>query len=324
MATSTDLCYNQAMDIQNEKTYDSVFWTSVVKMTRFLIPLVNEAFGEHYTDNAEVDLIPGKQSTEQPDNSFQEREMDAFARFTESGISKNYHFEVETGTDKSFAIRIAEYAAGAAQESVILTETGARIVIPYSAVIFLRATNELPDKFRMEIEYPDGTVFYDAPVMKIKNYSVKDLIDKRLLLLLPFYGFNFDKQFAIMDTEGIDQLRAALEELNNSLSDLVESGVINEAQKGHLLDWTQRVLDKLTVNYKNVTKGVDDLMGGYILHTRTDDILDKGRSEGREQRDREKIEEMLRKGKTPEAIADFCDYPLTLVKEVENNMLSLA
>ena len=45
---------------------------------------------------------------------------------------------------------------------------------------------------------------------------------------------------------------------------------------------------------------------------------------GREQRDREKIEEMLRKGKTPEAIADFCDYPLTLVKEVENNMLSLA
>ena len=123
-----------------------------------------------------------------------------------------------------------------------------------------------------------------------------------------------------METEGIDQLRAALEELNSSLSDLVESRVINEEQKGHLLDWTQRVFDKLTVNYKNVTKGVDELMGGYILHTRTDDILDRGKA----QRDREKIEAMLRKGKTPEAIADFCDYPLTLVKEVENNMLSLA
>ena len=129
-----------------------------------------------------------------------------------------------------------------------------------------------------------------------------------------------DKRFAVMETEGIDQLRAALEELNSSLSDLVESRVINEEQKGHLLDWTQRVFDKLTVNYKNVTKGVDELMGGYILHTRTDDILDRGKA----QRDREKIEEMLRKGKTPEAIADFCDYPLTLVKEVENNMLSLA
>jgi len=110
------------------------------------------------------------------------------------------------------------------------------------------------------------------------------------------------------------------EDVNSSLLSLLKSGEINEAQKGHLLDWTQRVFDKLTVNYKNVTKGVDDLMGGYILHTRTDDILDRGKA----QRDREKIEEMLRKGKTPEAIADFCDYPLTLVKEVEKNMLSLA
>ena len=110
------------------------------------------------------------------------------------------------------------------------------------------------------------------------------------------------------------------EDVNSSLLSLLKSGEINEAQKGHLLDWTQRVFDKLTVNYKNVTKGVDDLMGGYILHTRTDDILDRGKA----QRDREKIEEMLRKGKTPEAIADFCDYPLTLVKKVENNMLSLA
>ena len=108
-------------------------------------------------------------------------------------------------------------------------------------------------------------------------------------------------------------------DVNSSLLSLLKSGEINEAQKGHILDWTQWIFDKLTVNYKNVTKGVDDLMGGYILHTRTDDILDRGKA----QRDREKIEEMLRKGKTPEAIADFCDYPLALVKEVESNMLSL-
>jgi glycyl-tRNA synthetase beta subunit len=172
----------------------------------------------------------------------------------------------------------------------------------------------------MEIEYPGGKVFYDAPVMKIKNYSVKDLIDKRLLLLLPFYGFNFDKRFAAMETEGIEQLKAALEELNTSLSSLVESGDINEAQRGHLLDWTQRVLDKLTVRYKNVKKGVDDLMGGYIINTRTDAIL----KEGREQEQRERIEVMLRKGLKPEEVANYGDYPLALVKEVESNMLSLA
>ena len=61
-------------------------------------------------------------------------------------------------------------------------------------------------------------------------------------------------------------------------------------------------------------------MGGYILHTRTDDILDRGKV----QRDREKIEVMLRKGLKPEEVANYGDYPLALVKEVESNMLSLA
>ena len=45
---------------------------------------------------------------------------------------------------------------------------------------------------------------------------------------------------------------------------------------------------------------------------------------GREQRDREKIEEMLRKGKSPESIVDFCGYPLQLVLEVERNMSVMA
>ena len=52
--------------------------------------------------------------------------------------------------------------------------------------------------------------------------------------------------------------------------------------------------------------------------------IDEGREQGREQRDREKIEVMLRKGLKPEEVANYGDYPLALVKEVENNMLSLA
>ena len=114
------------------------------------------------------------------------------------------------------------------------------------------------------------------------------------------------------------------EDVNSSLLSLLKSGEINEAQKGHLLDWTQRVFDKLTVNYKNVTKGVDDLMGGYIINTRTDAILKEGREQGRDQEQRERIEVMLRKGLKPEEIANYGDYPLALVKEVESNMLSLA
>ena len=42
---------------------------------------------------------------------------------------------------------------------------------------------------------------------------------------------------------------------------------------------------------------------------------------GAEKAHKEKIAEMLMKGKTPEAIADFCDYPMKLIKEVQKSML---
>ncbi len=48
--------------------------------------------------------------------------------------------------------------------------------------------------------------------------------------------------------------------------------------------------------------------------------LTEGRKEGRDIRDREKIEEMLRRGKAPKEIADFCGYPMELILKVEKGI----
>ena len=42
---------------------------------------------------------------------------------------------------------------------------------------------------------------------------------------------------------------------------------------------------------------------------------------GAEKAHKEKIAEMLMKGKTPQAIAEFCNYPLKLIEEVQKSML---
>ena len=49
-----------------------------------------------------------------------------------------------------------------------------------------------------------------------------------------------------------------------------------------------------------------------------------GREEGRDAERREKIAAMLKKGKEPQAIADFCDYPINLIMEVKNGLASLS
>ena len=44
---------------------------------------------------------------------------------------------------------------------------------------------------------------------------------------------------------------------------------------------------------------------------------------GAKRRDREKIAEMLQDGKTPEEIASFCKYPMTLIEEVQKSLMSV-
>ena len=46
-----------------------------------------------------------------------------------------------------------------------------------------------------------------------------------------------------------------------------------------------------------------------------------GREEGRESEQKRQIEKMLKKGKTIDEIVDFCDYPIELVKEIQESLL---
>ncbi len=36
---------------------------------------------------------------------------------------------------------------------------------------------------------PGGTVQYDVPIMKVQTYSLDDIFEKGLLMLIPFYIF---------------------------------------------------------------------------------------------------------------------------------------
>ena len=51
------------------------------------------------------------------------------------------------------------------------------------------------------------------------------------------------------------------------------------------------------------------------------DELKEAENKGMEMRDYQKITEMLKDGKTPEAIVEFCKYPIEQVLKVQEEML---
>lgn len=74
----------------------------------------------------------------------------------------------------------------------------------------------------------------------------------------------------------------------------------------------------LIANKEEVRMG---LLTEYDEQKLMDFFKEEGREEGREEERRNIISDMLRRGKTPQAIAEFCDYPLELIEEVKKSIL---
>ena len=51
--------------------------------------------------------------------------------------------------------------------------------------------------------------------------------------------------------------------------------------------------------------------------------MEQGLKQGRDAERRDIIEQLLKDGKSPEAISEFCKFPISLVKEVEQGMMVL-
>ena len=260
-----------------DKVYDSVFWTEINKFTQYVPMLVNEAFGEHFTMNAKVELLPGKQVIDINEGKKIKREVDALIRLSEKleePVSHLYHFELESKGKKSIFIRIAQYASAFAFANVLELEDGAEMIIPKSAVVFLRSDSVDIRDFKIYIRYPEGRLSYRVPVLKIKDYDLDAIFEKKLLLLLPFFVFNItDKELDEMDRDisKLDRLKEILEDIYVRLQDMMNADELDGNQTGTIMLYIRDVLNKLTGKRENVRKGVEDYMGGYIIET----IFDK-------------------------------------------------
>lgn len=109
-------------------------------------------------------------------------------------------------------------------------------------------------------------------------------------------------------TENYDLMEVVFVRIDtNSESDVK----IFDYLKGIFTNDKEKIIKQTGPLPDKVDKEVDDMSGVGAL------IYDKGREEER----RAQIERLLKKGKTPEDIAEYNDYPLELVRSVQESLL---
>lgn len=261
--------------------YDDVFRTMTNDCKSLLIPMVNEAFGEHYSGKEEISFHPNEHFLNRQDGAEEERITDTCFSIKGSSIKK-YHLECQSSTDSSMLVRMFEYDAQIALDDGEVKENELIVSFPNSAILYLRCSETTPDTLYVRIQTPNGELKYPVPVMKVKYYTLEELFDKKLLFLIPFYIFTHESRFAAYEKNenGLKDLVKEYEKIRARLEELSKSGEITEYLMCTILDMSKKVMEHITKNHQKVWEGVKSVMVGRVLEYEAKTILNQGISQG--------------------------------------------
>ena len=249
--------------------YDGAFRTILNDCRKLIIPVINEIFGEAYTGDEEIRFFPNEHFLDQQDETDKERITDTnFMVFGK--IPKKYHVECESSLpDGRITIRLFEYDAQIALDEGEVTEETLTVTFPNTAVLYLRTYQKTPDKMKYVIVTPGGTVKYDIPIMKVQKYSLDDIFEKHLLMLIPFYIFSHENSFPEYNSneQKLEKLKAEYQVILERLDGLEQQGVIGAFDKRTIIELSGDVIKEIAQKYENVQKGVGDMMSGALIET---------------------------------------------------------
>ena len=258
--------------------YDDAQRTLSVDCPSLLIPLVNEAFQTNYPLDADVKLY---------NNEFFITTGNDQKRITDSNFSINgettvrYHFECQSTEDGSLTLRLFEYGAQIALTMADYSKDESTFIFPHAAVLYLRTETTTPSSIKMRIVTPGGDVSYEIPVVKVQDYGLEEIFEKRLLFLLPYYFLRYQLELLERDVDARQSLRDTYRDIFQRLSLLEQGGEITEFTRQSI----KAMIDKVAVfragQYAGVKKEVEEIMGGKILNYEAKDIRNKALREGR-------------------------------------------
>lgn len=219
--------------------YDSAFRTILNDCSKLIIPIINASFGEHYTGEEKIEFQPNEHFLTQQDAPVEKRITDTNFAVIKGTERKMYHWECQSTPDSRMLIRLFEYDAQIALDKGEVSREVLTVTFPNTAVLYLRyAKTNTPDTYRYVIKTPGGSIEYDVPLFKTQQYTLNDIFEKNLLLLIPFYIFSKEADFAEYESDPLklETLQREYQEIIARLEQLVQDGRLADFDRTTLLE----------------------------------------------------------------------------------------
>lgn len=180
-------------------------------------------------------------------------------------------------------LRMIEYDFAIGLENARKVDGIYRIQLPHPCILYLRGENQ-DTLLSMELVLFDGQIIkYQVPVIRMEWYSLNEIFEKNLVILLPFYMMRYEKMKEQVETDS--ELRERIFQECRAIEQYLEKGFLKKGMEKEFRDMTElvnRIGDYIFLKQQKVRKGLGEIMGGKVLELESDKLIKKGEQIGKQ------------------------------------------
>ncbi|MBQ8160383.1 MAG: hypothetical protein IJ083_06480 [Clostridia bacterium] len=243
----------------------------VEQLPEFVPPLVNEIFGEAYSKKTQVTLCNTFRAIGTRFSSRDRRAPDIVVNLKDqSGKTeeKTYILDCVTRFSQDVVDLIAEHIVSVACENMEMRDDVVALRYPNAAVMVLMPEGDIPRHIRVTLREADGQdMSYLVPVIRLDRYTLNDIFEKGLMILLPFYLYNFASEFEEMEADQTrrEALEDAVLEIVDRLEQMVTSDELRSCHWLSVADQLYMVNMSWLLHYNHLDRTVGQIIrGAYI------------------------------------------------------------
>ena len=136
---------------------------------------------------------------------------------------------------------------------------------------------------------------------------------------LPFYIFSYEDNFKEYEdnAQKLEKLKSEYRDILERLDELERREVIGAFDKRTIIELSSDVIKAITQNFKNIEKGMGDIMGGALIETEARRLRDEAERENA----RKTALRMLQDGELPtDKIAKYSGISISEVEHLQQQL----
>ncbi|GHV91139.1 hypothetical protein AGMMS50268_16420 [Spirochaetia bacterium] len=175
-----------------------------------------------------------------------------------------YQIEAQINNDLNMAIRVFRYGFEESLRSKTEKDGEITLSFPQVRVIYWETTRKTQDVLTLNLKFPDGKIHkYQVKTFKFLDYSIAELEQRKMSILLPFYVLKLRKQVKAAKTgkrrqELAKEMEILIDQLVHAAKRSANTGVLDNDDSADVIKQMNHLLHEIYQDY-NEFKEVSEM-----------------------------------------------------------------